>query len=98
MRESLRHWQEATTHGSLPWTAEHERRSLIVRYAPGNLAAAGPDWKWPDQDWPAEFLDGMTPEQLTVMERPYHSERADIGRPWLDDDGGLVRDRKRAML
>ena len=51
-------FSEATTHGALPWSAAHERRSLIVRYCPGNNAAAGPDWKWP-MDWPAEWLEGM---------------------------------------
>ena len=60
-------FSEATTHGALPWSAAHERRSLIVRYCPGNNAAAGPDWKWP-MDWPAEWLEGMgsTPESCTV--------------------------------
>ena len=28
--------RECCLHGTLPWTAEHERRNLIVRYTPGN--------------------------------------------------------------
>jgi len=50
---------EATTHGTLPWTANHERRNLIVRYTPGNTAYASPG----GDAWPAEFYDGMTDAQ-----------------------------------
>jgi hypothetical protein len=30
---------EALTHTTLPWRGEHQRRSLLVRYAPANLAS-----------------------------------------------------------
>ena len=33
---------EALTHTTLPWMGSHQRRSLLVRYAPGNLAYATP--------------------------------------------------------
>ena len=29
---------EAVTHGTLPWTAEHPRRSILTRYTAGNMA------------------------------------------------------------
>ena len=31
---------EAVTHGTLPWQGEHQRRSILFRYSPGNLAYA----------------------------------------------------------
>ena len=37
--------------------------------------------------WPESFYDGMTDAQRAVLEPPYHTGRADIGRPFLNDDG-----------
>lgn len=31
-------FSEASTHGTLPWTASHERRAVIYRFAPSNMA------------------------------------------------------------
>ncbi len=31
---------EALTHGTFPWTAPHERRSLFLKYAPGHMSWA----------------------------------------------------------
>ena len=73
---------EAVTHGTLPWTADHDRRSVLFRMSPGNLAyATGYN------PWPEEMLVGMTPEQRAVLEPPYHSR---LNRPVLGDDGKLV--------
>lgn len=73
---------EAVTHGTLPWTADHDRRSVLFRMSPGNLAYA-PGYN----PWPEEMLAGMTPEQRAVLEPPYHSR---LNRPELGDDGKLV--------
>ena len=54
---------EATTHGTLPWTADHQRRSLLFRYSPGNLAYA----KGYFPTWPESMLEGLTPEQRAVL-------------------------------
>ena len=89
---------EATTHGTLPWTAEHERRQLIVRYTPGNTSYASVG----GEAWPVEYTDGMTDAQLVLMEPPYHSSRVDIARPFLNDDGsfggGKLGQHSRAKL
>ena len=71
---------EATTHGTLPWKAEHQRRSLLIRYSPGNLAYVG------GFNWPEEWKEGMSEEQLAVLEPPYHTR---LDRPLLDDEGQL---------
>ena len=48
---------EAVTHGALPWTADHDRRTALFRFSPGNMAHAN------NYDWPSSMLDGLTPEQ-----------------------------------
>ena len=35
-------FSEACTHGTWPWRAKHERRSLLYKYAPGHTAWAAP--------------------------------------------------------
>jgi hypothetical protein len=35
-------FSEACTHGTWPWRARHERRSLLYKYAPGHMAWASP--------------------------------------------------------
>ena len=72
---------EAVTHGTLPWRSERERRSLLYRYSPANLAYVQGYMPWPEQ-----MLEGMTPEQRAILEPPYHRR---LSRPELDDAGRL---------
>ncbi|MEC8894621.1 MAG: phytanoyl-CoA dioxygenase family protein [Candidatus Poribacteria bacterium] len=62
---------EAVTHGTLPWTADHPRRSILTRYTAGNLAYV-PAYAIPE--WADE-------RQRSVMEPPYHTR---LNRPVLD--------------
>ena len=66
---------EALTHGTLPWTASHERRILLYRYAAGPFVNA-PGMNRPEQYAP--FLDELTPLQQALMEPPYNPNRPDI--------------------
>jgi hypothetical protein len=63
---------EAVTHGTLPWTADHERRSLLTRYTAGNMAymPAFPVPEWADE------------RQRAVMQPPYHTR---LNRPVLEE-------------
>ncbi|MDA0747143.1 MAG: phytanoyl-CoA dioxygenase family protein [bacterium] len=63
---------EAVTHGTLPWTAEHPRRSLLTRYTAGNMAyvPAKPAPEWADE------------RVRVVMEPPYHTR---LKRPVLEE-------------
>ena len=70
-------FSEATTHGTLPWQAKHQRRSLLFRYSPNCLAYANSYLPWPEGT-----LDGLTSEQRAVLEPPYHTR---LERPMLDD-------------
>ena len=63
---------EATTHGTLPWTADHPRRSILTRYTAGNIAYVGasaiPEW--------------ANERHRAVMEPPYHTR---LNRPVLEE-------------
>jgi hypothetical protein len=61
-------FSEATVHGALPWTAEHQRRIALYRFAPANLAFA----RGYAEGWPESHTEGMTPAQLAVMQKPFH--------------------------
>ena len=65
---------EATTHGTLPWTADQDRRTALFRFSPGNLAYVG-------HNWSEEMLALMSSEQRKVCEPPYHSR---LERPVLE--------------
>ena len=75
---------EALTHGTLPWTAPHERRALLYRYTPGHMAFVGRyrqdgreehGWAYP---LPSDAADSdLTPGLRRLLEPPYVSERAD---------------------
>ena len=64
---------EAVIHGTLPWTADHPRRSVMTRYTAGNMAYVPAS---PVPDWADE-------RQRRVMEPPYNSI---LNRPFLEDD------------
>ena len=65
---------ECLTHGTLPWTAEHERRSLIYRYNPTWLGR-GPDFtsdvlRQEEQAWAALKPALHRPLQVALLEPP----------------------------
>ncbi|MGA1199039.1 MAG: hypothetical protein ACO36I_21300, partial [Candidatus Latescibacterota bacterium] len=64
-------FSEATTHGTLPWTADHPRRSLLTRYTAGNMSYVKP---YDIPEWANE-------RQRAVMEPPYHTR---LNRPTLE--------------
>jgi ectoine hydroxylase-related dioxygenase (phytanoyl-CoA dioxygenase family) len=74
-------FNEATTHGTLPWKADHERRSLLVRYSPMYLHFAGGFYETKFPDWVNELTDA----QRAVLEPPYI-----YNRPLIEDDGVTV--------
>ena len=75
---------EALTHGTLAWTAAHERRALFYRYTPGHMAFVGryredgleqPDGGYPQPSHSPE--DDWSPEERRILEAPYWWNRAD---------------------
>lgn len=66
---------EALTHGTLPWKAKHERRTLLYRYAAGGFVNAKGQGIL-EQYCP--FYDELTPLQQAIMEPPHNANRADV--------------------
>ena len=58
---------ETLTHGTLPWTAVHERRALLYKFSPSMLSYGGGAHtvSYPD------YIEDMTPEERAVMEAPH---------------------------
>jgi ectoine hydroxylase-related dioxygenase (phytanoyl-CoA dioxygenase family) len=63
---------EAVTHGTLPWKADHPRRSTLTRYTAGNMAYVR---AYDIPEWANE-------RQRAVMEPPYHTR---LNRPTLEE-------------
>ena len=60
-------FSEATTHGTLPWASDTERRTALFRFAPANSA------------YGRSYLEGMadmvdlTPEEKAVLQPPFNA-------------------------
>lgn len=74
-------FNEATLHGTLPWQAEHERRSLLYRYSPKYLHFAGGTYQTSQPEWVSELSEA----QQAVLEPPYI-----YNRPLIEEDGETV--------
>lgn len=79
---------EAVLHGTLPWTADHQRRTVIYRFAPAG-SAYGRGYL---PSWPAEALEGMSEAQRCVMAEPYHPR---MNRTYVGKDGEAVGAKAR---
>ena len=69
-------FSECTSHGTLPWAASHERRAVLYRFAPSNMAYG----RAYTPNWPADMLEELTPAQAAVLEPPYNNR---LDRPFL---------------
>lgn len=65
-------FSESVTHGTIPWTANHPRRTVLTRYTAGNMAYVS---AYPIPEWANE-------RQRAVMEQPYHTR---LNRPVLEE-------------
>ena len=62
---------EALTHGTAPWRAAHQRRSLLFKYSPGQ------------QSWSKSHIEppdgvALTERQALLFEPPYFNARASL--------------------
>ena len=79
-------FNEATIHGTLPWKAKHQRRSLLYRYSPKYLHFAGGVYQTSMPEW----VNELTEAQQAVLEPPYI-----YNRPLIEPDGvTVVRPRR----
>ncbi|CAN5705742.1 hypothetical protein BH10CHL1_BH10CHL1_16960 [soil metagenome] len=65
---------EALIHGTMPWTAEHERRALLYKFSPGHSSWA------PTYYNPADYPTA-TPQQLRMMTPPSVGSRVNVVQP-----------------
>lgn len=66
---------ESLIHGTLPWTAEYERRTVFVRYSPGAMAFR----EDPMPPGYASYADELSPLQRAVLVPPRFRDRPRIG-------------------
>ncbi len=59
---------EALIHGTMPWTAEHERRTLLYKYTPGHSS-------WSSDYYRLEDYEGLTEQQKRIMAPPFIDRR-----------------------
>jgi len=54
---------EALIHGTMPWRAEHERRSFLYKYSPGHSA-------WSNRFYDLSKYNGLTEQQKRILTPP----------------------------
>ena len=81
----------AQTHGTHPWQADHERRSILIKYAGRTATRQGASVHVcdPDTYWDHPIVEGMTPEQRAVMFGPCSAPRRGNLYLAVDDDGAV---------
>ena len=80
---------ENTTHGTLPWKADHERRSALYKYTErANARDVGPYFT--PRERHGDWVDELTPEQQALLYGPgMHTAGEPL--PYIDSDGDRVR-------
>ena len=68
----------AQTHGTHPWSADFERRSILIKYASRTATRSGASQPVspPEIYWDEAIVAGMTAEQRAVMYGPYSNTRS----------------------
>jgi hypothetical protein len=64
-------FSEACTHGTLPWSGDHQRRAILYKYNTGHMAWSGGGLGGPIPD----YWDELTPPQQAALIRPSHHTR-----------------------
>ena len=63
---------EACTHGTLPWTADHQRRAILYKYNAGHMSWGGGGLSSPT---PAYWDELTAPQQASLLLPSHHSRR-----------------------
>ena len=85
----------AQSHGTLPWKADHPRRTILFKFASRTCARTGPalNVSPPEIYWDEDIIDGMTAEQRTVMYGPYSNYNKELPLLTVDGNGTVRVDR-----
>jgi len=81
----------AQTHGTHPWQNDHERRSILFKYASRTSTRQGPSKEVcaPEFYWDEPIVNGMTPEQQAVMFGPCSAPGREDLYLVVDEDGAV---------
>ena len=79
----------AQTHGTLPWAAGHDRRSVLFKYAGRTAARTGPSAQLapPQTHWGEDLVEGMSDAERAVMYGPASAPGTDQVFLTVDEDG-----------
>ena len=79
----------AQTHGTLPWHADHQRRTILFKFAGRQSSRTGPAFQFapPETYWGDQMVGTMTPEERAVMWGPYSNYGDELPILAIDDDG-----------
>ncbi len=85
----------AQTHGTHPWQNDHDRRSILFKYASRtSIRQDPPGVSHPDIYWDQNIVEGMTAEQRAVMFGPCSAPRCTDMNLTVKEDGTVqIEDR-----
>ena len=72
-------FSEACTHGTLPWTADHQRRAILYKYNTGHMAWSGGGRGGTAPDYWNELT---APQQAALLHPSHHSRRPKQSRDY----------------
>eukprot|EP01041_Mallomonas_annulata_P000133 gene133-215_t len=79
-------FSEGTVHGAKAWTAEHQRRIALYRFAPATVSYGRSYYP----SWPISLLNELTESQRAVLEPPY-AVRLDRPVQSEEEDGKVIQ-------
>ncbi|MCZ6635067.1 MAG: phytanoyl-CoA dioxygenase family protein [bacterium] len=87
----------AQTHGTHPWTNDHERRSILFKFASRTATRGGQSAIVADPEiyWDKAIVDGMTDEQRAVMYGPYSGHGGRVPYLNVENDGTIQAEGKK---
>jgi hypothetical protein len=82
----------AQTHGTHPWRNDHDRRSVLFKYASRTSTRVGPSREFykPEDYWDRSVCEDMTAEQKAVMHGPTSSVGGDPNLRLVVEENGRV--------
>jgi len=77
-------FSEGTVHGAAAWNMDYQRRLVLYRFAPSFVGYGRAYTNDQPPRWPASYYEGMSAEEMAVLEPPYNVR---LDRPLVTSDG-----------
>lgn len=89
----------AQSHGTHPWQNDHDRRSILFKYASRTATRQGPSNAvcHPEIFWDRDIVDGMSMEERAVMYGPCSAPPNDEMFLVVEEDGAVRLENTRAQ-